>query len=113
MSVEKVKLESCKICGKRPRFHLGKKFYCQLHGDESQPWVAKCCVTNIEDDDKNKVVETWNKLHDSRTEVLDEVLEEFDKINPGELSDDAIYFTCMAMKSALKQIIQKAKEQKR
>ena len=38
----KVLVSNCPFCGSNPRIEDGKKAYCQLHGDPSQPVVIRC-----------------------------------------------------------------------
>lgn len=54
----------CILCGKIPAVNLGKKFHCQLHGEESQPWQIKCCCIHIKNDSKEEVEKIWNKIND-------------------------------------------------
>lgn len=35
-------LKPCPFCGSKPLIHLGKKNYCQLHGDPYQGYIVKC-----------------------------------------------------------------------
>ena len=35
-------LKPCPFCGRKPRIDLGKKRYCQLHGEPSQAVIVSC-----------------------------------------------------------------------
>ena len=73
----------CPFCGKTPRLEKGKKSFCQLHGEPSQPMIVRCANTSCcrpqwaagdvfnggEEKAKLEVIEKWNTRHISEEDV--------------------------------------------
>ena len=38
-------LKPCPLCDAKPKIYLGKKKYCQLHGDPYQPVIISCTTS--------------------------------------------------------------------
>ncbi len=99
---EASELKACPFCGEQP----------EIYHDLTLDWVIRCdyrrcgARASVNSSPKEKAIAAWNTRHDSRSSVLDEVLEEFsDRIKYTDWAEDGYTW--------LKQIIQKAKEQKR